>query len=221
MERSERKLIDACRGGDRDAFGCLFEIYSKKIFSIALRFSRDTSDAMDVAQDTFLKLFCSIRDFRGESSFDAWVYRLVVNGCLDHHRRAHRLVPMADEFVDTLRAPADSGSDLLRAELRNRLGSAVGCLSPDLRMVVALRYGGDLSYDEIAAALGCAPGTVASRLNRAHRKLHRCLAHLVSQKQDFRDATSHRRSNDKRSCTDRPGGVIVAERTSGVPTSLG
>jgi RNA polymerase sigma-70 factor (ECF subfamily) len=183
LERSEHNLIDACRGGDRDAFGCLFEIYSKEIFSIALRFSRNTSVAMDVAQDTFLKLFSAIRDFRGDSGFDAWVYRLVVNGCLDHQRRSQRLIPMADEFVATLRAPADSCADLLRAELRGRVGSAVACLAPDLRMAVALRYAGGLSYDEIADALGCSPGTVASRLSRAHRKLHRRLAHLAGSNQ--------------------------------------
>jgi RNA polymerase sigma-70 factor (ECF subfamily) len=179
--RTERELIDACRGGDRDAFGGLFEIYSKNIFSIALRFSRDTSVAMDVAQDTFLKLFTSIRDFRGDSGFDAWVYRLVANGCLDQYRRAQRLIPMADEVAGTLRAHADNFADFVRAELRKRVGSAVACLSPELQMAVALRYAGELSYDEIAAALGCAPGTVASRLSRAHRKLYRRLVHLAGE----------------------------------------
>jgi RNA polymerase sigma-70 factor, ECF subfamily len=150
----------------------------KKIFSIALRFSGDASVAMDIAQDTFLKLFSSIRDFRGDSGFEVWVYRLVVNGCHDHNRRTRRLIPMADEFLGTLRVSADSLANLLRAELQNRVRSAVDRLSPDLRIAVVLRYADGLSYDEIAAALGCAPGTVASRLNRAHKMLHRRLAHL-------------------------------------------
>ena len=178
LERSEDQIIDACRGGDREAFSCLFEIYSEKVFSIALRFSRDRSVAMDVMQDTFLKLFSSIRNFRGASRLDGWLYRMVVNRCLDHHRGARRFTPMAGDFVGTLRARADSVADLLNAERQNRVRSAVACLSPPLRLAVAMRYWSGLSYDEIAAALGCAPGTVASRLNRAHAILHRRLAHL-------------------------------------------
>jgi RNA polymerase sigma-70 factor (ECF subfamily) len=179
LEKTERELIDACQGGDREALGCLFETYSKKIFSIALRFSGNTSVAKDIAQDTFLKLFSSIRDFRGDSKFEAWIYRLAVNGCIDHLRRTRRLIPMTDAFPGTLRESADSFADLLRAELQHRVHWAVERLSPDQRIVVVLRYTDELSYDEIAAALGCSPGTVASRLNRAHKTLHRRLAHLA------------------------------------------
>ena len=75
---------------------------------------------MDIAQDTFVKLFASIRDFRGDSSFDTWIYRLVVNSCMDHRRRSWRILPLADHFHQTLRAPDDSLSDLLRSE-RGRL----------------------------------------------------------------------------------------------------
>jgi RNA polymerase sigma-70 factor (ECF subfamily) len=176
LERSENKLVVACQHGDREAFRCLFETYKQMVFSIALRFSDDRSVAMDIAQDTFLKLFSSIRDFRGDSRFESWVYRLVVNCCLDHRRRTRHLIPMADEFLGALRAPADSFAELARAELHGRVRSAVDRLSADLRIAVVLRYTEDLSYDEIAAALGCAPGTVASRLNRAHKILHRRLA---------------------------------------------
>ena len=81
--------------------------------------------------------------------------------------------------LKSLRAPGDALADLLAAELRGRVRSAVGRLSPDLRMVVVLRYSQGLSYEEIAAVLGCSPGTVASRLNRAHKKLERRLARFV------------------------------------------
>jgi RNA polymerase sigma-70 factor, ECF subfamily len=73
----------------------------------------------------------------------------------------------------------ESQAEFLGAELQNRGRSAVNGLSPDLRAAIGLRYTEDLSYDEIAAALGCAPGTVGSRLNRAHKVLHRRLAHLA------------------------------------------
>jgi RNA polymerase sigma-70 factor (ECF subfamily) len=182
LEKTKRELIDACRSGDREAFGCLFEIHSKRIFSIARRLSGDNSVAMDIVQDTFLKLFSSIGNFRGESEFEAWIYRLAVNRCIDNLRRTRRYIPMADAFPGALFASADSFADLVRAELQHRVRWAVERLSPDQRTVVVLRYTDGLSYDEIAAALGCSPGTVASRLNRAHKVLHRRLAHTTSSK---------------------------------------
>ena len=136
---------------------------------------------MDIAQDTFVKLFSCIRDFRGDSSFDTWIYRLVVNSCLDYRRRAWRLLPLADEFAGTLRVSGDSLTDLLRSEMGGRVRSAVDRLSPDLRIVVVLRYTEGLSYEEIAEVLGCSTGTVASRLNRAHKKLERRLSPLMKE----------------------------------------
>ena len=179
LEGSERELIDACRRGERDAFRALFEAYKNKVYSVALRFSGEPALAMDIAQDTFLKLFSSIRDFRGDASFDTWIYRLVVNSCLDHRRRARRLLPLAGDFVGRLRATGDSLSDLMRSEVSGSVRTAVDRLAPDLRIVIVLRYTEGLSYDQIAEVLGCAPGTIASRLNRAHKTLERRRSHLV------------------------------------------
>jgi len=175
----DRELVGACQRGERDAFRALFEAYRNKVYSIALRFSGDEAAAMDIAQETFVKLFSSIRDFRGDSSFDPWIYRLVVNACLDHRRRGWRPLPLLDDFAGTLRAPAVSSlDDLLRNERGERVRAAIERLAPDLRIVIVLRYTEGLSYDEIAEVLGCALGTVASRLNRAHKKLERWLAHV-------------------------------------------
>jgi RNA polymerase sigma-70 factor (ECF subfamily) len=135
---------------------------------------------MDLAQDTFLKLFSCIREFRGASAFSTWVYRLVVNSCLDHKRRSWRLIPIADELSAVLRAPGDSLNAMLETEMRDRVRGAVEKLTPDLRMVTVLRYTEGLSYDQIAEVLSCSPGTVASRLNRAHKALERRLAHFVN-----------------------------------------
>jgi len=172
------ELVASCRRGERDAFRALFEAYKDKIYSIALRFSGEETLAMDIAQDVFLKLFSSISEFRGEAAFSTWVYRLVVNCCLDHRRRSWRMIPIADDLLAVLRAPADSLDRMLRSEMRDRVRAAVDKLSPELRMVVVLRYTEGLSYDEIAEVLGCAAGTVASRLNRAHKMLERRLACL-------------------------------------------
>ena len=181
LEGSERDLVEACRRGESDAFRALFETYRNKVYSIAYRFSGDEATAMDVAQDTFVKLFSCIRDFRGDSSFDTWIYRLVVNSCMDHRRRSWRLLPLADGFAATLPVPGDSLSDLLRSERGGRVRAAVERLSTDLRIVIVLRYTEGLSYDEIAEVLGCSSGTVASRLNRAHKKLERKLSPMMKE----------------------------------------
>lgn len=180
LESSERELVEACQRGERDAFRALFEAYKDRVYSIALRFSGDQTVAMDLAQDTFLKLLSCIREFRGDSAFSTWVYRLVVNSCLDHKRGSWRLIPIADELFAVLRAPVDNLTKVLEAEMRERVQAAVEKLSPDLRIVTVLRYTEGLSYDQIAEVLGCSAGTVASRLNRAHRALERRLSRFVN-----------------------------------------
>jgi RNA polymerase sigma-70 factor (ECF subfamily) len=181
LERSERELVEACQRGEREAFRALFEAYKDKVYSVALRFSGDEAVAMDIAQDTFLKLFSSIREFRGDASFTTWIYRLVVNSCFDHRRKSWRLIPIADELVARLRAPGDSLNAMLETEMRSRVRAAVEKLPPDLRMVIVLRYTEGLSYEEIADVAGCSAGTVASRLNRAHKQLERRLTHFVKE----------------------------------------
>ena len=178
LEHSEKELVDACRRGEREAFRELFELHRDRVYSIALRYSGDESAAMDIAQDTFVKLFGSIQDFRGEAAFQTWIYRLVVNSCFDYQRRAKRLTPLADRLLSTLRAPADALADMLRSEVRVSVREAVECLSPTLRMAIVLRYTEGLSYEEMSQVLNCSLGTVASRLNRAHKSLERKLAHL-------------------------------------------
>ncbi|HWC99277.1 MAG TPA: sigma-70 family RNA polymerase sigma factor [Candidatus Sulfopaludibacter sp.] len=178
LESAERDLVEACKRGDRDAFRTLFETYKNKVYSVALRFAGEEAAAMDIAQDTFVKLFSTIQSFRGDSGFQTWVYRMVVNSCLDQQRRTRRLIPLADELMATLRASGDILTQMLREELGNRVRAAVEKLPPDLRIVIVLRYTEGLAYDQIAEVLGCSLGTVASRLNRAHKALERRLAGL-------------------------------------------
>ena len=178
LDTEEREVLEACRRGERDAFRVLFEAHKDKVYSIALRYSGDQSLAMDIAQEAFLKLFSSLPDFRGDSAFSTWMYRLVVNACLDHKRRSWRLAPIADELIAVLRAPGDCLNALLQSETRDRVRAAVETLSPDMRRAVVLRYTEGLSYDEIAEAMSCSAGTVASRLNRAHKALERKLSHV-------------------------------------------
>jgi RNA polymerase sigma-70 factor (ECF subfamily) len=184
LERSEPELVAACRSGERDAFRELFEAYKDKVYSVALRFTGQPAEAMDIAQDTFLKLYSSLADFRGESRLETWIYRLVVNRCLDHRRRSRRWLPLGESFRSTLRAAGDSLARMLQEERDVHVQEAVDRLAPDLRIAVVLRYTEGMSYDQIAEVLGCAAGTVASRLHRAHKVLGRSLSYLRGPQSD-------------------------------------
>jgi RNA polymerase sigma-70 factor (ECF subfamily) len=179
LDANDREVIEACQRGDYDAFRLLFEAHKDRVYSIALRYSGDRAAAMDIAQDTFLKLLSSIRDFRADASFESWLYRIVVNRCLDHKRRGRRWAPFLGGFLDALSAPAESAlNKLLRDEKEQSVQEIVGRLPPEQRIVVVLRYTEGLPYENIAEILGCSAGTVASRLNRAHKILQRRLSHL-------------------------------------------
>jgi RNA polymerase sigma-70 factor (ECF subfamily) len=176
---NHRDVIEACQRGDDDAFRVLFESHKDRVYSIALRYAGDSATAMDIAQETFLKLLSSIRQFRGDSSFESWLYRMVVNSCLDHHRRKRRFLPLVDEMLDVFRTSSEGAlHEMLRDEQEERVQQVVAQLPEEQRIVVVLRYTEGLSYEDIADLLGCRRGTVASRLNRAHKSLERRLSHL-------------------------------------------
>ncbi len=176
-------VIQACQRGDEEAFRVLFDTHKDRVYSIALRYAGDSATAMDIAQDTFLKLLSTIQQFRGEASFESWLYRMVVNSCLDYHRKRRRFLPLLEdgfeEALDVFRAPHESAlQEMLREEQTERVQQVVAQLPEEQRIVVVLRYTDGLSYEEIADLLGCRRGTVASRLNRAHKALERRLSHL-------------------------------------------
>jgi len=180
LEETGKDIIERCQLGEPDAFRALFERHKDKVYSIALRYSGDASIAQDIAQDAFLKIFSAISGFRGESNFESWLYRLVVNSCFDQKRQTRRFMPLVDELLEVLEAPERSVLDeVLRSELGSRVRAVVGSLPPDQRMVIVLRYTQGLSYDEIAGIMDCSAGTIASRLNRVHKVLERRLSRFV------------------------------------------
>lgn len=173
-------VIEACRQGDREAFQLLFETYKDKVFSIAVYSAGgDRAVADDVTQQIFLKLFTAIRQFRGESEFTTWLYRLVVNACLDERRRRRRWLPWADTAPTTIpteKRPQER--QFYRLEVSEAVGEAIAELKPNFRLPILLKYIEGLSYEEIALVMNCSKGTVASRLNRGHSQLAKRLAHL-------------------------------------------
>jgi len=172
-------VIHACQQGDREAFRLLFEAYKDRVFSIACYSLGDKTGADDVTQQIFVKLFTCIGQFRGESEFTTWLYRLVINSCLDERRRRRRFLPV-EEFTPMNKTvhtkPPESRYE--RREIAGSVREAIGGLKPKMRLPILLKYIEGLSYEEIAAVLGCSKGTVASRLNRAHKALAKKLGHL-------------------------------------------
>ena len=173
-------VIEACRQGDRDAFRTLFETYKDKVFSIALYSTGgDRAFAEDVTQQTFLKLFTAIQQFRGESEFTTWLYRLVVNACMDERRRRKRLLTIDGAAAVVPAADKTSQeTQYAKNEVAEAVRSAIKELKPKFRLPILLKYIEGLSYEEIAAVMGCSKGTVASRLNRGHSQLAKRLAYL-------------------------------------------
>jgi len=176
----DERVITACKEGDREAFRLLFEAYRDKVFSIAsYSFKGDRTAASDVTQQVFLKLLTSIGQFRGQSEFTTWLYRLVVNACIDEQRRKKRFLPFGESVaMNRIADRRPQEQQYARVEIADSVRAAICDLKPKLRMPILLRYIEGLPYEEIAQVLGCSKGTVASRLNRGHKALANRLAHL-------------------------------------------
>ena len=177
--QTEAEMIEACKQGDRDAFRDLFEAHKDRVYTIAFHYSGNEAMARDVSQQVFLKLFTTISQFREDSHFTTWLYRIVANACTDEHRRRRRFVPFSPEIeVRHMTEQGSQESRFHRREVAESVRGAISELSPKLRLPILLKYVEGLSYDEIAQALEVSIGTVSSRLNRGHKMLAQKLSHL-------------------------------------------
>jgi RNA polymerase sigma-70 factor (ECF subfamily) len=175
-------ILESCRSGERDAFRALYDWYKDRVYSIALYFFHgDHAVAADVTQEVFLKLMQNIAQFRGDSGFSTWLYRLVVNVCMDTARRRKTVSALPDASAWAA-LPAAQEEDYARAQMSASVRAAVSELPPKFRIAVLLRYFEGLSYGEMARTLHCSLGTVASRLSRGHRMLGERLKDLVRPK---------------------------------------
>ena len=168
----------------RRALGALYERHQRRVFNVAWRVLGDWGMAQDVTQDVFLHLANRISTFRGEAGLTSWIYRITVNRAIDARRREQRRPAwrMGDApLEEAVRRPrgeveeADPTKGMEQAGVRDRVQVALAQLSPKLRAIAVLRYVEGLSYEQLSEVLGCAPGTVKSRLNRAHAALQRAL----------------------------------------------
>ena len=166
------ELLTACRAGNREAFGQLFDVCRDRVYAIAYGICSDRNVAADVSQEVFMKLLTRLSQFDGRASFSTWLYRIVLNTAIDYQRAARRAVALPDTLEDSRRLD----DDYARTEQRARVDRAVQRLPDALRVPLVLRHIEGLAYNDIAKVLGVSPGTVASRLSRAHARLARELA---------------------------------------------
>jgi len=173
-EERERSLVLAAQRGDAAAFHELYDSYRRRIYSLAVYATGEDALAQDLMQAVFLNIFRGLGRFRFQSSFSTWVYRIAHNECQSYHRR-HKanFVPLeailggSDEIDPTPMSDAQHA----RQECQSIVQQALMQLPFHMREAVVLRYVEGLSYEEMAKVIGCAPGTVASRLSRALTEL--------------------------------------------------
>lgn len=163
----ERELVEGCRRQDRSAQRQLYDLTSEKIYRLMLRMTHNADDAFDLTQDAYVRAFTQIDQFDGRSSVATWVYRIAVNQALQFLRRTRTGRKKLDVVRQTASASIDDQRHITQIDVRGALAT----LDPDEQAILLLRYHEGHSYQEIADVLGCAEGTVASRLNRARQKL--------------------------------------------------
>jgi RNA polymerase sigma-70 factor, ECF subfamily len=166
-------LLEQARQGDPRAFVELIRGFDHGFRRLAYRLLGDRHELDDVLQDAYAKAFAALPRFRGDSTLRTWLYRIVYNTCLDELKRRHpEPAALQGELEDAAPDPADL------VATRSVLAEALGRLAPIERAAVLLVDAEGLSYDDAAAVVGVAPGTIASRLSRARASLRRSLRTL-------------------------------------------
>ncbi len=178
----DRRLVARARSGDKTAFDLLVLKYQHRVVKLAQRYVRDPQEALDVAQEAFLRAYRAIGGFRGESAFYSWLYRITINTAHNHlaARRVRREeTPPAEgeegagtsleDRVQDLNTPE---AMLLSDEIRRTIERAVEELPDDLRTAIVLREVEGLSYEDIARVMDCPVGTVRSRIFRAREAIN-------------------------------------------------
>lgn len=179
----EAELIERARKGDTGAFGALVERYQRRVVGVALAVVHNEEDALELAQETFIRAYENLGKFESRSSFSTWLYRIAANLSIDFRRREVRHPMLRGEEAENelSRLPSKTG-DSFKAARRNEMGqrihTALKELTPEHRAVILLREVEGLSYDEISEVMECPRGTVMSRLHYARNHLREILKDL-------------------------------------------
>ncbi len=186
---SDQVLVKRVQAGDKQAFDLLVKQYQHKIIGLIGRYVYDPHEAMDVAQEAFIKAYRALPGFRGDSAFYTWLYRIAINTAKNHLVSRSRRPPDVDvdvddaHYIDTgseLRDLESPESALYRDELERVVKTTLDRLPEDLRVALTLREFEGMSYEDIANVMECPVGTVRSRIFRAREAIDKEIAPLLA-----------------------------------------
>ncbi|MGB0893654.1 MAG: RNA polymerase sigma factor RpoE [Parashewanella sp.] len=185
---SDKEIIQRVQQGDKQAYNLLVQKYQSKVANLISRYVRNQADVLDVAQETFIKAYRALANFRGESAFYTWLYRIAVNTAKNHLVSQGRKTPVND--VDADEAEFYEGSDALKefaspeklmlsGEIKQAIFDTLETLPEELKMAITLRELEGMSYEDIASVMECPVGTVRSRIFRAREAVDKVLKPLL------------------------------------------
>lgn len=190
------QLVERVREGDKRAYGLLVEKYRRKLMRLLSRMVRDTDEIEDIAQETFIKAYRALPQFRGDAAFYTWLYRIAVNTAKNYLAAKGRgMQTLSDQAMDEEDEPderlmaQDIGtpeSELLSKQVAYAVDAAVDALPEELRQAITLREIEGMSYEEIAEAMNCPIGTVRSRIFRAREAIAAKLRPILGTPEDRR-----------------------------------
>jgi RNA polymerase sigma-70 factor (ECF subfamily) len=187
LNLSENQLIRSAQAGDREAFSSLAQRFERRVYTLALYYTRDRADAEDLSQEVWLKAYRALRTFRGESSFYTWLRHIMANTFLNHRRGDEQALRDHATPLESMTEADPDLNALLRERAREveeeydqrilveRVFEALGELTPQQRLIFLLKHREGMTYEEIAGTFGCSVGTIKKALFRAVTKLRQQL----------------------------------------------
>ena len=185
---TDKEIIERVKNGDKNAYDLLVLKYQQRVINLISRFVKNHADALDVSQETFIKAYKALPNFRGESAFYTWLYRIAVNTAKNHLTVQSRKITKSDYDVAeieqiegnmTLTEQTTPENLLIKDELQETILNTIENLPEDLKSAIMLREIEGLSYEEIAAVMECPVGTVRSRIFRARETIDKKIKPLL------------------------------------------
>ena len=183
MAETESSLIQRAQKGDHDAFAVLVDEHQQYVYNLALRLIKDENEALDLTQDAFVRAWTALPNFKGQSQFRTWLYRIITNLCYNRLPNLRRsLNDLGDDVMEDIPETdstfANPAYKFESSETRKHLHQAMDWLDEQYRLLLTMRYQNELSYEEIATSLNLPLGTVKTGIFRAKEQLRKSLAHL-------------------------------------------
>lgn len=187
--QTDLELVKRVQAGEKKAFDVLVLKYQQKVVNLVMRYVRDQHTAMDIAQEAFIKAYKGLQNFRGDSAFYTWLYRIAINTAKNHLVTMSRRLPTHDidaqeaeqyDGADGLREGGNPENEMQKDEIHEAIITAIEALPDDLRTAITLREVEGMSYEEISEAMECPIGTVRSRIFRAREAIEQKIGPMMN-----------------------------------------